>query len=196
MATIRLVSTESVLIHNWWAIALRGVLGIIFGLIAFLVPGATMLSLVIVFSAYMLVDGALAILAAVRAAQRHSRWGLFTLEGIVDIAAGVLAIVWPGPTVLAFVLLVAVWALASGGVMFAGAFQVHATHGRWWLALGGLASIIYGALLIMAPFLGAIILAWWLGAYAFIFGTLLLMFSFKLRSLHNAPAHATASART
>lgn len=196
MATIRLVSTDAALIRNWWAVALRGVVGILFGIIAFIVPAITMLSLVIVFSAYLLVDGVLAIIAAVRAAQRHNRWGLLTFEGIVDIAAGALALVWPGLTVLAFVLLVAVWALASGGMMIAGAFQVRVDHGRWWLVLGGVASVILGALLIIAPLIGAIVLTWWIGAYALVFGGLLVAFAFKLRSLHNLPSEgATASAK-
>ncbi|HEY2446521.1 MAG TPA: HdeD family acid-resistance protein [Rhizomicrobium sp.] len=192
MATIRLVAADGALIRNWWAVALRGVIGILFGIIAFIVPAVTMLSLVIVFSAYMLADGVLAIIAAVRAAQRHNRWGLLALEGIIDIAAGVLALVWPGLTVIAFVLLVAVWALASGGMMIAGAFQVRTDHGRWWLVLGGVASVIYGALLILAPLLGAVVLTWWIGAYAVVFGALLLAFAFKLRSLHNNEGHAAA----
>ena len=95
---------SSALARNWWAIALRGVIGILFGIVAFALPGATMLSLVLLFSAYMLVDGVLAIIAAVRAARQHERWGLLVLEGVVDIATAAIAFVWPGITVLAFVL--------------------------------------------------------------------------------------------
>ena len=129
------------LARNWWAMALRGVLAIVFGVIALVLPGVTMLSLVIVFAAYALVDGVLAIVAAVRSARRHERWGLLVLEGVVDIAAGVLAFLWPGLTIVIFVLLVAAWAIVTGGLMTAAAFRLQLDHGRWWLALGGLASL-------------------------------------------------------
>src|SRR5918912_602843 len=85
----------AVLAQNWWALALRGVLGILFGLIALFVPAATMLSLALLFSAYMLVDGVFAIISAVRAARAHERWGLLLLEGLVNSAVGVVAFLGP-----------------------------------------------------------------------------------------------------
>jgi uncharacterized membrane protein HdeD (DUF308 family) len=173
---------SAALAQNWWAIALRSVLAIIFGLIALFVPVATMLSLVLLFSAYMLVDGIFAIVAAVRAARRHERWGLLVLQGVISILAGVVAFLWPGITVIAFVLLVAVWALVSGGLMLGAAFRLKIDHGRWWLALGGIASLVYGALLIVAPLIGALVMTWWLGAYSIVLGVTLLVLAFKLRS--------------
>ncbi|TGR94638.1 HdeD family acid-resistance protein, partial [bacterium M00.F.Ca.ET.191.01.1.1] len=101
---------NAVLARNWWLIALRGVVAIIFGLFALLLTGPTMLSLVLFFSAYMLVDGAFAIAAALRAARANERWGLLLLEGVADIAAGVIAFLWPAITLLAFVLVIAAWA--------------------------------------------------------------------------------------
>jgi uncharacterized membrane protein HdeD (DUF308 family) len=172
----------TVLAYNWWAIAIRGVLGVLFGVIALVLPGATMLSLVLLFAAYMLVDGIFAIIAAVRAASRSERWGLLTLEGIVDILTGVIAFMWPGLTVVAFVLLIAAWALISGALMLAAAFRLNADSGRWWLALGGAASLIYGILLVVAPLVGAVVLTWWIGAYAIVFGVSLLILAFKLRA--------------
>src|SRR5215217_5152861 len=100
---------SSLLAQNWWAVALRGVFAIVFALIALFSPGATILSLVLFFSAYMLVDGVFGIVAAVRAAARHERWGLLVLEGVVDIVVGVIALIWPGLTALTFVLLIAAW---------------------------------------------------------------------------------------
>lgn len=170
------------LARNWWVVALRGVLAILFGLIVLIFTGPAILSLVLVFSAYMLVDGIFAIISGVRAARRHQRWGLFIFEGIVDIIAAVLAFLWPAITVLAFVLLVAVWSLASGGAMLAAAFQLNSRHGRIWVAIGGLASMILGFLLIIAPVVGAIVLTWWIGAYALAFGVTLLVAAFTLRS--------------
>jgi uncharacterized membrane protein HdeD (DUF308 family) len=167
------------LARNWWAIGLRGMLAIVFGLIALVLPGA-----------YALVDGVLAIVAAVRSARRHERWGLLVLEGVVDIGAGVLAFLWPGLTILIFVLLVAAWAIVTGGLMTAAAFRLQLDHGRWWLALGGLASFVYGVLLIIAPLIGALVLTWWLGAYALVFGVLLLILAFRLRAKHAEGGHA------
>ena len=177
-----------VLARNWWAFAIRGVLGIAFGLIAFTVPGAAMLSLVIVFAAYALADGVFAIVAAVRAAGRHERWMLFVFEGIVDIAAGAIAIMWPAITVIVFVALVAVWASISGAFMLAAAFHMDAAHGRGWLALGGIASLVYGALLIVMPMIGALVLTWWIGAYAMVFGVAMLVFAFRLRAMRHVHA--------
>jgi uncharacterized membrane protein HdeD (DUF308 family) len=173
---------SALLAQNWWLVALRGVVGILFGIVALLFPGSTMLSLVILFSAYMLVDGAFAIASAVRAARRHERWGWLTLEGIVNIITGILAFLWPGLTILAFVLLIAAWAIVSGALMLAAAFRLKVDHGRWWLVLGGVVSLVYGVLLVLTPLIGALVLTWWLGAYALVFGVVLLVLAFRLRS--------------
>src|SRR5829696_6738659 len=105
---------SALLARNWWAVAIRGVCGIIFGLIALFLPGATILTLVLFFSAYMLVDGIFGIVAAVRAASHHQRWGLLVLEGVLNIAVGVIAFIWPGLTAVTFVLLIAAWAIVTG----------------------------------------------------------------------------------
>jgi uncharacterized membrane protein HdeD (DUF308 family) len=120
----------AVLAQNWWAIAIRGVLGILFGLVALFLPGATMLSLVLLFGAYAFVDGVFGIISAVRAARQGERWGLLVLEGIVDIATAAIAFFWPGITVVAFVLLVAVWAILTGALMLAAAFRLEIDDGR------------------------------------------------------------------
>jgi uncharacterized membrane protein HdeD (DUF308 family) len=179
-----------VLAQNWWALAIRGLAGIVFGLIALFLPGLTMLSLVLLFSAYIFVDGVFAIVAAVRSAREHERWWLLAIEGVVDIVAGAVAFIWPGLTVLAFVLLVAAWAIVSGSLMFAAAFGLKIDHGRWWLALGGLISLAYGVVLIMTPLIGAVVLTWWIGAYALVFGIALLVLAFRLRSHRNDRRHA------
>jgi uncharacterized membrane protein HdeD (DUF308 family) len=175
---------SAVLARNWWAMAIRGVLGIVVGVIAFIMPAATMLALVLLFAAYMLVDGVFAIIAAVRAARGHDRWGLLVLEGVAGFVAAAIAVLWPGITVLAFVLLVAAWALVSGTLMVMAALHLNIDHGRWWLALGGAASIVYGVLLLVAPLIGALVLAWWFGIYAVVFGVSLLILAFRLRARH------------
>ena len=182
-------AVSAVLARNWWAFAIRGVLGIAVGLVTFVIPAATMLALVLLFAVYMLLDGVFSIVAAVRAARQHDRWGLLALEGVADLVAGAIAILWPGITVVAFVLLIAAWAIVSGGLVLAAAFRLNIEHGRWWLALGGAASVIYGALLIVAPLIGALVLTWWFGAYALVFGVALLILAFRLRARHYSRLH-------
>ena len=184
---------NAVLARNWWLIALRGVIAIIFGLFALFLTGPTMLSLVLFFSAYMLVDGAFAIAAALRAARANERWGLLVLEGVADIAAGIIAFLWPDITLLAFVLVIAAWAIVSGGLMWAAAYQLRLDHGRWWLVAGGIISVIYGALLVVAPLIGAVVLTWWIGAYAIVFGVALLVLSFRLREHRDDVSSGLAS---
>lgn len=182
------------LARNWWAVALRGALAILFGIVTLVWPGATMLSLVFVFAAYAIVDGIFAIMSAVRSARRSERWGLLVLEGIVDLAAAAVAVVSPGLTILTFVLVIAAWAIVTGVLMTVAAFRLQLDHGRWWLVLGGLVSILYGLLLIVTPLVGALVLTWWLGAYALVFGVLLLTLGFRLRTRHEAGPGASVRA--
>jgi uncharacterized membrane protein HdeD (DUF308 family) len=172
----------AVLARNWWAIGIRGVLAILFGLIALFLPGVTMLSLVLIFAVYAFLDGVLAIISAVRAARERERWGYLVLEGLVDIAAAAVAVFWPGITVVAFVFLIAFWAIFTGILELVAAFRLQFIDGRGWLIFGGIVSVLYGALLIIAPMIGAVVLTWWLGAYALVFGVCLVVLAFKLRA--------------
>jgi uncharacterized membrane protein HdeD (DUF308 family) len=104
------------------------------------------------------------------------------LEGILNISVGVIALLMPGLTVIAFVLLLAVWSLVSGGLMVGAAFRLSKDYGRWWLAIAGVVSIVFGVLLAIAPVIGAVVLTWWLGAYALAFGIALLVLAFQLRA--------------
>jgi uncharacterized membrane protein HdeD (DUF308 family) len=190
-ATSALDALGAALARNWWLIALRGALGVVFGLIALIMPVATILALVLLFSAYMLVDAVFAIYAAVRAARRREHWGLLLFQGIASLVAGAIAFLWPGITVLAFVLLIAAWSIVTGCLMLAAAFHTEAA--RWWLILGGAAAMVFGILMIVAPLAGAIVLTWWLGAYALVFGAALIILAFKLRSRYeDRPSVAAA----
>jgi uncharacterized membrane protein HdeD (DUF308 family) len=181
------------LARNWWAIAVRGVLGVGFGLVAVLRPDTALSLLVYAFAAYVSVDGVFAIISALRASQTHRRWRLLVAEGLVGILAGAAAVVWQGLSAQVFVLLVGSWAIVSGGLMLTAAFSLSFDHGRRWLALGGAVSLLCGALLIAAMLLGALALAWWLGAdtlelpfwlgvYALVFGAVLTVLAFTLRA--------------
>ena len=177
---------SEVLADSWWAVGLRGLLGILFGFICLLTPGIAVGAFVILFSAYMFVDGVFAIISGIKAARNGERWGLLILEGIVDIAAGVVAFLWPLITLVALTWLIAIWAIVSGALMLGAAFTLNIDHGRWWLALGGIASIIFGILLVIEPLVGAVVLTMWIGAYALVFGAVLLILAFQLHSRKEA----------
>ena len=172
---------SQLLAQNWWAVALRGVFAIVFALIAFFSPGATILSLVLFFSAYMLVDGVFGIVSGIRAASNNQRWGLLILEGVLNILVGIIAFAMPGLTVLFFVTLVAVWSLITGILMIVAAFKLDPAYGRGWLIFSGIVSVLFGVALLIAPLVGAVVLTWWLGAYALVFGIGLLVLAFKLK---------------
>jgi uncharacterized membrane protein HdeD (DUF308 family) len=171
---------SEVLADNWWAVGLRGILGILFGLICLLTPG-------------LAVHGVFAIISGVKAARNGERWGLLILEGVVDLAAGVIAVLWPGITLVALIWLIAVWATVTGILMLSSAFRLNIDHGRWWLALGGIASIIFGVLLVIEPLIGAVVLTMWIGAYALVFGVFLLILAFQLHSRKEERVHASAA---
>jgi uncharacterized membrane protein HdeD (DUF308 family) len=173
---------SEVLADSWWAVGLRGLLGILFGLICLLTPGLALEVFVILFAAYMLVDGVFAIASGIKAARNGERWGMLILEGIVDLAAGTVAVLWPAITLVALIWIVAIWAIVSGALMLSAAFTLNLDHGRWWLALGGIASLIFGVLLVIEPLIGAVVLTLWIGAYALVFGIFLLILAFQLHA--------------
>lgn len=180
-------SKVSVLVRNWWALALRGVIAIIFGLVALFLPVATMISLAWLFAAYLLVDGVFGIVSAIRAAQANERWGLLLAESILNILMGAIAILFPISAVLAFVIITAAWALLTGALMLAAAFKLDAERGKWWMVLAGVVSILFGVALVISPLIGAVVLTWWVGAYAIVFGIVLLILAFRLRARQARP---------
>ena len=188
-------SRKAVLADNWWVVALRGVLAILFGITAFAMPAATMLALVLFFAAYSLLDGILSVILAVRGARKGERWGWLLVNGLFGIAVGVLAALWPGITVLAFVFMIAAWALISGGLMLGAAIGLKVSHGRWMLVFSAIVSVLYGVLLFASPLIGALVLTWWIGAQALVFGVILIVLAFKLRGHRgeHAPTAVAAS---
>lgn len=168
--------------RNWWAILLRGILAILFGFLAFLLPGITLLALVFVFGAYMLVDGVLAIVAAVRTAGREERWWLLLIEGVVGVLAGIVAFALPQAAALAFLYLVAAWAIVTGILEILAAVRIREEiEGEWVLIISGAVSVIFGVLLAVLPAVGILSLVWLIGAYAVMFGVLLVTLALRVR---------------
>jgi len=176
-----------VLSRNWWALALRGLAAIVFGVLAFVWPSITLWALVLLFGAYMLVDGIFAIVAAVRAAGREARWWLLLVEGVLGVLAGLVAFLLPGITALALLYLVAAWAIFTGILQIVGAVRLRREiEGEWALILGGVLSVIFGVLLAVLPGPGILALVWLIGAYAVVSGVLLIVLAFRVRNRDEA----------
>jgi uncharacterized membrane protein HdeD (DUF308 family) len=168
--------------RNWWSLAIRGLLAVIFGVLAFLAPGAALTGLTLAFGAYALVAGSFAIAFAVRAGRADERWGAVLFEGIVGVVAGIFTFLMPTMTALVLVTLIAAWSILTGAAQIATAIRLRKTiRHEWFLALAGIASIAFGVILLIAPVAGAIVLTWWIGAYALVFGILQIVLAFKLR---------------
>ncbi len=152
------------------SLILRGVLAIIVGIIAIAWPSVTVLALVILFAVYVFTD---AVLQAMRAFSSRTAGPVFghLLLGLIDLAAGVVALAWPGPTALVLVLVVAIWAFAGGFLEIFAAFQSGETAGtRAMFILAGLVSIAFGVVLSSRPDVGAVSLALLFGLFTLIFG--------------------------
>jgi uncharacterized membrane protein HdeD (DUF308 family) len=176
---------------DWWVVALRGVVAILFGVAAFILPVAAIGAFVLLFAIYMLFDGVFAIAAAVRAIRRHEHWGFLAFEGIADLVAGGIALAWPLITLIILIYLMGAWALVSGIFLLIATFRQPHAQGRWPMRIGALVSIAWGVLLLFAPVLGAVVLTWWIAAYALFFGGALLAFAYRLHQVQSHHAVQT-----
>jgi uncharacterized membrane protein HdeD (DUF308 family) len=169
------------LARNWGFIALRGALAIVFGVIAFFEPRSAFAALVLLFGAYAFVDGVFALIALFRGAAKDRFWTL-VLEAVVGIGIGVLTIARPAATALALLYYVGIWAILTGIFELAAAIRLRKEiTGEFWLGLAGVLSIAFGILLFVVPGSAALALTIWIGAYAFVFGVMLLLLAFRLR---------------
>jgi len=180
--------------RNWWMFAVRGVAAVIFGLLALIWPGQTMLALVLVFGAYALLDGIFSVVAGIAFRRYFERWWAVLLEGIVGIVVGLLAFFWPNITALVLLYLIAAWALITGILEIVAAIQLRSViTNEWMYILGGLLSIIFGILLFVFPGAGAVSVIWVIGVYAIVFGIVEIIFAFRLRGLRREIEKAYAS---
>jgi uncharacterized membrane protein HdeD (DUF308 family) len=175
------------LAKRWWLILLRGVVAVVFGILAFAWPGLTLLSLVLLYGAFAFADGVIALAAAVTGRGSAPTWWL-VLVGILGIAAGIVSFMFPGMTALILILLIGGWAIAHGIIEIAAAIQLRKEiQNDWLLVLAGVLSVAFGFLVIAVPGAGALGLVWAIGAYSILFGILLIGFSLQVRrhqSLH------------
>jgi uncharacterized membrane protein HdeD (DUF308 family) len=152
------------------SLILTGVLAVIVGIIAIAWPGATVLALVILFAVYAFIAAGM---QAARAFSSRDAGPVFghLLLGLVDLAAGVVALVWPGPTAYVLVIIVAAWALVGGVAEVVAGFGAGESAGtRAMFILTGLVSVAFGVLLFARPNVGAVTLALLFGLYALVYG--------------------------
>jgi uncharacterized membrane protein HdeD (DUF308 family) len=170
--------------RNWWLLALRGVAAILFGILAFVWPITTIAALVLLFGAFATVDGVLAIAAALfNMVGRQRRWSIL-LQGVASLVIGIATFVWPNVTALTLLYLIAVWAITTGILEIVVAIELRRElSNEWLMILSGIASIVFGVLVIAFPGAGALSVLWMIAAYAVVIGVLLLVLSFRVRSL-------------
>jgi uncharacterized membrane protein HdeD (DUF308 family) len=169
--------------RNWWSIVLRGVCAILFGLLAWLWPGVTLKVLVLFWAGYALADGILAFAGAFSGTTGTPWWAL-VIAGIVSLAAAAIAVLFPGLTAIGLLYLIGFWAIVTGVLAIVSAIQLRREiAGEFWLGLAGFASILFGALLIMRPGVGALAVMWMIGTYAIAFGVILVAHGLHVRSL-------------
>ena len=181
------------LARNWWLILLRGICGILFGVLTFIWPGISLVTLVLLYGAYALVDGVLALIAAVKGGAPAPRWWL-ALVGALGILAGLVAMALPGMTAIVLVLVIAGWMVVTGVIQIVGAIRLRKEiDNEWWLVAAGAVSVLVGVFIAAAPGAGALGLLWIIGTYAIFFGVTLVGLAFRLRRhTHEGPTR-TAS---
>jgi uncharacterized membrane protein HdeD (DUF308 family) len=174
--------------RHWWVPVLRGIAAVVFGVMAFVYPGLTVAVLVLLFGAWVLVDGVFRVVGAIGHRASDPEWGFHLIIGILGIIIGFLTFHAPRITALALVIYIAAWALMIGATEIALAIKLRREiKGEWFLILMGLASILFAVMLLWNPLPGALALVWLIGSYAIVFGVLAIIFGFRLRSLATFP---------
>jgi uncharacterized membrane protein HdeD (DUF308 family) len=170
--------------RNWWAVLLRGIFAVLFGIVAFRAPVMTLAALVALFGIYALVDGLVALFAAIGGwSYREDRW-LLVLEGLIGLGAAFATLYSTALTAVALMFFIAAWALSTGILKIIAAIRLRKEiSGEFWMALSGIASVVFAFLVMMNPLAGALTMVWLIGWYAIFMGAMLIMLSFKLRGL-------------
>jgi uncharacterized membrane protein HdeD (DUF308 family) len=175
---------KQLLARNWDMFLVRGILAVLFGIATLLMPGITLVVLVVLFGGYALLDGVILSVLAIKDRNINADWWLMLLGGLVSIGAGVVTFVYPGITAISLYYVIAGWAIASGILEVIYAIQFRKViDGEWMLVLGGILSVVFGGLLVVYPFAGALTVLWLVGVYAIAYGITLTVLAFRLRKL-------------
>ena len=178
----------------WWLLLLRGIAAVLFGLLAFIWPGLTLVTLVLLYGAFALVDGVISLVAAFTGSAKPIPTWWLVVVGLLGIAAGIVTFAWPGITAILLVLFIGAWALVHGIFEIIGAIQLRKEiDNEWMLILGGALSVLFGLIVLIAPGAGALGLIWAIASYSIIFGILFIALALRLRK-HSHPAGSPAAA--
>jgi len=186
-ASVAIVAFPQLLARNWWLFLLRGIAAIAFGVLSLVWPGLSLVTLVILFGAYALVDGVFALAAGIlgRGGAQLRWWLVFV--GLLGVAVGAATMLWPGLTALTLLYFIAGWIVATGLLQIIGAIELRKTiANEWWLILDGALSVLIGVLFFVLPGAGALALIWLIAGFAILFGVLMVGFAFKVRNLETA----------
>ena len=180
--------------RQWWVLALQGVLGILFGVLAILFPGIALVTLAYLFAAWAIVSGASQLVEGYRVAEARGRSWPFAVMGVVSIAAGILAALIPGITILGLVLLLGSWLVILGALMVYTAWRIRReVTGEWILALAGIAQLIVGLIVLFMPVIGMVLTVALVATWSIIAGIAALTLGFRLRQFREG---ATGSGRS
>jgi uncharacterized membrane protein HdeD (DUF308 family) len=173
--------------RNWWVVLIRGIVAVLFGVVAIIWPDLTLGALLILIGAYFIVDGIFTGVAAVRAIQRGQQWWMLALEAVASVVAGLIAWVWPDLTALALVYVIAAWAIITGIFEIVTAIRLRREiTNEFLLIVSGALSVLFGIVIAAFPRSGALSVIWIIGIYAIAFGVLLIALSFRLRGMQPA----------
>lgn len=179
------MATTVELARWWWTFILRGVLAVAFGVLAFWAPGLGIAVLVGLFAAWALIDGVAGLYTGIRSRATDRNWWVEILEGVVGIVAGLVALLFPVLAAEVLVIIIGVWAIVTGGLEIWMAIRLRdQIRGELWLGLAGLASILFGVVLLVFPAAGALSLVWLIGSFAIVFGVFLVILGWRLRRIH------------
>lgn len=180
-------NTRSVAQTMWWLVLVRGILMVLFGILALVSPGIALLTLVWLFGVYAILDGVTAVVIGIRSrGEPHRVWTV--VQGVVSVLAGLVALVWPGLTALALLFVIAFWAIIMGIGEIGGAFASRRSgSGAWgWTLAAGILNVVFGVLLLIWPAGGILALVWLVGIFALAGGIALVVLAFRVRSAASA----------
>lgn len=172
----------------WWLLVVRGAAAVLFGIVAFTLPVATLAALILVFGAYAFVDGVVAVTTAIGGRTITPHWWVLLLQGLFGIGVGVVTLFNPVLTAIALLVYIAAWAILVGGLqIFAGIKLRDELTGEWWLVLGGALGVAFGILMVWHPAAGAVALLWLIASYAVIWGLTLIACGFGVHRAVRQP---------
>lgn len=168
--------------YSWWSLVLRGLLAILFGILALIWPGITLEVLILFFGGFALADGFFSAAGALANRKHDKTWWLFFFSGIAGIIVGILTFFLPELTAFVLVILIAARALLVGLFEITAAIRLRKTiKDEWILILDGLLSLLFAVVLFLLPGLGALALVWMIGITAIILGVLLFAIGVRVR---------------